>query len=67
MDKIVPSLLFNMQDSGFHMKDAGCVEPAPEDQADPPMLAETCLRELVGRASFGHIRAVLRPVLRWVS
>lgn len=64
MDKIVPSLLFNMQESGFHMKDNSCVEPAPEDQVDPPMLAETCLRELVGRASFGHIRAVLRPVLR---
>lgn len=31
---------------------------------DPPMLAETCMRELVGRASFGHIRAVLGPVLR---
>lgn len=67
MDKIVPSLLFNMQESGFHMnKDGGCVEPVPdEDQVDPPMLAETCLRELVGRASFGHIRAVLRPVLRY--
>lgn len=65
MDKIVPSLLFNMQESGFHMKDTGYVEPAPEDQVDPPMLAETCLRELVGRASFGHIRAVLRPVLRY--
>lgn len=65
MDKIVPSLLFNMQESGFHMKEGSCVEPAPEEQVDPPMLAETCLRELVGRASFGHIRAVLRPVLRY--
>lgn len=66
MDKIVPSLLFNMQESGFHMKDTSYVEPAPDDQVDPPMLAETCLRELVGRASFGHIRAVLRPVLRYM-
>lgn len=32
--------------------------------AEPPArLAEACLRELVGRASFGHIRSVLRPVL----
>lgn len=46
------------------MKDTNCAEPAPEDQVDPPMLAETCLRELVGRASFGHIKAVLKPVLR---
>ncbi|XP_017774254.1 PREDICTED: protein EFR3 homolog cmp44E isoform X2 [Nicrophorus vespilloides] len=64
MDKIVPSLLFNMQDSGFHMKEPGGGESAPDSKADPPMLAETCMRELVGRASFGHIRAVLRPVLK---
>ncbi|KAJ8709972.1 hypothetical protein PYW07_009338 [Mythimna separata] len=30
---------------------------------EPARLAEACLRELVGRASFGHIRSVLRPVL----
>lgn len=30
----------------------------------PPHLAESCLRELVGRASFGHIRSVVRPALR---
>ncbi|XP_030764003.1 protein EFR3 homolog cmp44E isoform X2 [Sitophilus oryzae] len=63
MDKIVPSLLFNMQDSSFH-KDPPNSDTVPEDTIDPPMLAETCMRELVGRASFGHIRAVLKPVLR---
>ncbi|XP_050305560.1 protein EFR3 homolog cmp44E isoform X2 [Anthonomus grandis grandis] len=80
MDKIVPSLLFNMQvvnysftfscfslkhfqDSSFH-KDSPNGDIVAEDAVDPPMLAETCLRELVGRASFGHIRAVLKPVLR---
>ncbi|XP_065171331.1 protein EFR3 homolog cmp44E isoform X2 [Atheta coriaria] len=63
MDKIVPSLLYNMQNSRFHVDETG-VESAPDDQVDPPMLAETCMRELIGRASFGHIRAVLRPVLR---
>lgn len=83
MDKIVPSLLFNMQvwwvfgfywwwfnwlmlfkESSFH-KETPNTDTIPEDNVDPPMLAETCLRELVGRASFGHIRAVLKPVLRW--
>ncbi|GJQ76302.1 putative protein EFR3 homolog [Trypoxylus dichotomus] len=65
MDKIVPSLLFNMQESTFHTNESGEEMPVPEEQAnDPPMLAETCMRELVSRASFGHIRAVLKPVLR---
>ncbi|KAF7284398.1 protein EFR3 homolog stmA isoform X2 [Rhynchophorus ferrugineus] len=63
MDKIVPSLLFNMQDSSFH-KDHHNGESVPEDSVDPPMLSETCMRELVGRASFGHIKVVLKPVLR---
>ncbi|XP_069676590.1 protein EFR3 homolog cmp44E isoform X3 [Periplaneta americana] len=64
MDKIVPSLLYNMQNSRYHVKEADTPEPPQEEQADPPSLAETCMRELVGRASFGHIRCVLRPVLR---
>ncbi|GLV39615.1 stambha A [Carabus blaptoides fortunei] len=64
MDKIVPSLLFNMQNSCFHIKETHGVETAPEDQTDPPMLADTCMRELIGRASFGHIRSVLKPVLK---
>lgn len=64
MDKIVPSLLFNMQDSNFHKKENSGIEPIPDDHVDPPMLAETCMRELVGRASFGHVRAILKPVLR---
>lgn len=64
MDKIVPSLLFNMQDSGFLNDESFATQNVPEDNTDPPMLAETCMRELVGRASFGHIRAVLKPVLK---
>nr|CAI5832917.1 unnamed protein product [Callosobruchus analis] len=64
MDKIVPSLLFNMQQSAYYKKDHNNTEVPSDDSLDPPMLAETCLRELVGRASFGHIRAVLRPVFR---
>ncbi|XP_066262550.1 protein EFR3 homolog cmp44E isoform X1 [Euwallacea similis] len=63
MDKIVPSLLFNMQESSFH-KETPNGDSNPEESMNPPMLAETCLRELVGRASFGHIKAVLKPVLK---
>jgi hypothetical protein len=48
------------------VKEADTPDPPQEERADPPTLAETCMRELVGRASFGHIRCVLRPVLRYV-
>lgn len=56
MEKIVPSLLFNMQYSDL---------TPTEDPTEitPPILAEEVLRELVGRASFGHIRSVLKPLL----
>ncbi|XP_019539726.2 protein EFR3 homolog cmp44E isoform X1 [Aedes albopictus] len=58
MEKIVPSLLFNMQSaSGSKAVDQ---EATP---STPPVLAESVLRELVSRASFGHIRAVLKPLL----
>ncbi|XP_034941643.1 protein EFR3 homolog cmp44E isoform X2 [Chelonus insularis] len=60
MDKIVPSLLYNMQSA----KKNGAPEMPTEERSDPPLFAETCMRELVGRASFGHIRCVIRPVLR---
>lgn len=66
MDKIVPSLLFNMQGMMENeTKDTVDIVTGEDDHnMDPPMLAETCMRELIGRASFGHIRAVLRPVLK---
>jgi hypothetical protein len=48
------------------VNEADTPEPPQEERADPPTLAETCMRELVGRASFGHIRCVLKPVLRCV-
>lgn len=56
MEKIVPSLLFNMQSGPLETNE----ESTP---ATPPLLAESVLRELVSRASFGHIRAVLEPLL----
>lgn len=56
MDKIVPSLLFNMQSGPLQSTE----EATP---SSPPVLAESVLRELVSRASFTHIRSVLKPLL----
>lgn len=57
MEKIVPSLLFNMQSGDAR-------EQVNEEQpSTPPLLAESVLRELVSRASFGHIKDVLKPLL----
>ncbi|XP_018907734.1 protein EFR3 homolog cmp44E isoform X2 [Bemisia tabaci] len=64
MDKIVPSLLYNMQDSRYE-KDSENHEPIVDDcDIDPPSSAETVFRELVGRAGFGHVDSVIKPVLR---
>lgn len=60
MEKIVPSLLFNMQ-NGATDGDRSTEESTP---ATPPVLAESVLRELVSRASFTHIKSVLRPLLQ---
>lgn len=68
MDKIVPSLLFNMQ-TGVGGADVGgisgvIVEPdSPRDEDNPAYVAETVFRDLVCRASYGNINAVIRPVL----
>ncbi|XP_014206305.1 protein EFR3 homolog cmp44E [Copidosoma floridanum] len=64
MDKIVPSLLFNMQSAKYSNKDSTTPESPTEERSDPPQFAETCMRELVGRASFGHIICVIKPVLK---
>ncbi|XP_026673415.1 protein EFR3 homolog cmp44E isoform X2 [Ceratina calcarata] len=64
MDKIVPSLLYNMQNSRYSSKEDPTPDSPTEERSDPPQVAETCMRELIGRASFGHIRCVIRPVLR---
>lgn len=62
MEKIVPSLLFNMQ--SLPLKSDGRREEVNDDHlSTPPMLAEAVLRELVSRASFGHIKDVLKPLL----
>ncbi|NWV41839.1 EFR3B protein, partial [Grantiella picta] len=62
MDKIVPSLLFNLQ----HGQDADSRSPSPlpeKEQENPRELAERCLRELLGRAAYGNIKNAIKPVL----
>ncbi|MBV96231.1 Protein EFR3 B, partial [Eschrichtius robustus] len=64
MDKIVPSLLFNLQ----HVEEAESRSPSPlqapeKEKEIPAELAERCLRELLGRAAFGNIKNAIKPVL----
>ncbi|XP_077147886.1 protein EFR3 homolog B isoform X5 [Ranitomeya variabilis] len=64
MDKIVPSLLYNLQ----HAEDIESRSPSPLQNADkekdvPAELAERCLRELLGRAAYGNIKNAIKPVL----
>ncbi|KAG0422784.1 hypothetical protein HPB47_001420, partial [Ixodes persulcatus] len=60
MEKIVPSLLFNMQDA------SGRASETPDSpQVESPLsLAENCFREVMGRATYGHIASVIKPVLK---
>ncbi|XP_061424961.1 protein EFR3 homolog B isoform X2 [Lethenteron reissneri] len=64
MDKIVPSLLYNMQ----HADPADSRSPSPlqvteRERDSPACLGESCLRDLLGRAAYGNIKNVIRPVL----
>uniref|UniRef100_A0AAY4B2L2 EFR3 homolog B n=1 Tax=Denticeps clupeoides TaxID=299321 RepID=A0AAY4B2L2_9TELE len=59
MDKIVPSLLFNLQ---------GCTDSSPspgveKEKESPIELTERCFRELLGRAVYGNIKNAVKPVL----
>ncbi|NWW75405.1 EFR3B protein, partial [Climacteris rufus] len=60
MDKIVPSLLFNLQQPQSR-------SPSPlqaeKESENPSELAERCLRELLGRAAYGNIKNAIKPVL----
>uniref|UniRef100_A0A8C9TAC6 EFR3 homolog B n=2 Tax=Scleropages formosus TaxID=113540 RepID=A0A8C9TAC6_SCLFO len=57
MDKIVPSLLFNLQEEG------GKERSAAKEKDSPAELTERCFRELLGRAGYGNIKNALTPVL----
>lgn len=59
MDKIVPSLLYNMQEDRFVPVDL----ESPKDEEHPAQVAETVFRDLICRASYGNIKAILKPVL----
>nr|XP_025121302.1 protein EFR3 homolog A isoform X2 [Bubalus bubalis] len=64
MDKIVPSLLFNMQKTEEADSRIG-PPPSPsaaDKEENPAVLAENCFRELLGRASFGNMNNAVRPV-----
>ncbi|GFS23134.1 protein EFR3 homolog B [Elysia marginata] len=60
MDKIVPSLLYNMQEDS--LEESSEVE-SPREEDDPAHLAEVVFRDLICRASYGNIKSVLSPVL----
>ncbi|XP_041927294.1 protein EFR3 homolog A isoform X2 [Alosa sapidissima] len=55
MDKLIPSLLFNMQDTDDTERASG--------EENPASLAESCFRELLGRAAYGNMNNAVRPVL----
>uniref|UniRef100_A0A914EQE2 Uncharacterized protein n=2 Tax=Acrobeloides nanus TaxID=290746 RepID=A0A914EQE2_9BILA len=73
MDKIVPSILFNFQDEpedfdeNVDQSSSMLYHSYPFDNGpneDPHALALQCLRELMGKASFGSLRSVLEPVMK---
>ncbi|KAM3866326.1 protein EFR3 homolog A isoform 1-T1 [Diretmus argenteus] len=66
MDKLIPSMLFNMQDAedldrvGHPSTPSGA---GPDGEENPAALAESCFRELLGRAAYGNMNNAVRPVL----
>ncbi|CAJ0932227.1 unnamed protein product, partial [Mesorhabditis belari] len=66
MDKIIPSFLFNLQEDEpktLSLLEGPFGESGSKDET-VNSLAGTCLRELMGKASFGTLRVVIEPVLR---
>ncbi len=62
MDKIVPSLLYNMQCQdgiGFNLNNESSLS-----SPSPANIAEDCLRELIARAAFGHFHSIIKPILK---
>nr|XP_061795240.1 protein EFR3 homolog A-like isoform X2 [Nerophis lumbriciformis] len=61
MDKLIPSMLFNMQDAD-DLDSTPCVS-VQDGEENPSTLAESCFRELLGRAAYGNMNNAVRPVL----
>ncbi|KAJ7338142.1 hypothetical protein JRQ81_010755 [Phrynocephalus forsythii] len=63
MDKIVPSLLFNMHKmEDVDSRTCPPSSPSGREKENPGMLAENCFRELLGRATYGNMNHAVRPV-----
>jgi hypothetical protein len=63
MDKIVPSILFNLPDRSDEENAVYSSGDGEINDDDPYALAIQCLRELMEKSSFGSLRAVLEPVM----
>ncbi|XP_027706302.1 protein EFR3 homolog B isoform X2 [Vombatus ursinus] len=63
MDKIVPSLLFNLQHVEEAERSPSPLQATEKEKESPAELAERCLRELLGRAAYGNIKNAIKPVL----
>uniref|UniRef100_H3AV57 EFR3 homolog B n=1 Tax=Latimeria chalumnae TaxID=7897 RepID=H3AV57_LATCH len=64
MDKIVPSLLYNLQQTEeTDSRSPSPLQNAEKEKESPVELSERCLRELLGRAAFGSIKNAIIPVL----
>ncbi|XP_023335599.1 protein EFR3 homolog cmp44E [Eurytemora carolleeae] len=68
MDKIIPSLLYNIQIGDYkaglgrsQTPDLGAI--SGQETLSPLRIAEDTLRKLLGKASFTSVRQVLKPVL----
>uniref|UniRef100_A0A8D0LBH9 Protein EFR3 homolog A n=1 Tax=Sphenodon punctatus TaxID=8508 RepID=A0A8D0LBH9_SPHPU len=65
MDKIVPSLLYNMQkieDADSRIGPPSSPTGGGDKEENPAALAENCFRELLGRATYGNMNNAVRPV-----
>ncbi|OCT79131.1 hypothetical protein XELAEV_18030229mg [Xenopus laevis] len=64
MDKIVPSLLYNLQQvEETESRSPSPLQTSEKEKENPAELAERCLRELLGRAAYGNIKNAIKPLL----
>uniref|UniRef100_A0A671N4A5 Protein EFR3 homolog B-like n=1 Tax=Sinocyclocheilus anshuiensis TaxID=1608454 RepID=A0A671N4A5_9TELE len=63
MDKIVPSLLFNLQLTDSRVRSPSPLQASEKERESPAKLTERCFRELLGRAAYGNIKNAVTPVL----